>query len=56
MSAAEALKGYADLVDPKWKGKIAMTSLRIISGTGQALSAALRDGVIDEKWLTALAA
>lgn len=56
ISEQDAPKSYADLLDPKWKGRIAMTSLRIISGTGQAMAAALRDGALDRKWLEGLAA
>jgi iron(III) transport system substrate-binding protein len=56
VTAEEAPKSYAELLDPKWKGRIAMTSFRIISGTGQAFAAAIRDGVVDRAWFEGLEA
>ncbi|MCZ4256614.1 extracellular solute-binding protein [Sulfitobacter sp. G21635-S1] len=56
VTAEDAPKSYADILDPKWKGRISMTSFRIISGTGQAFAAAIRDGVVDRAWFEGLAA
>ena len=56
VTAEDAPKSYADLLDPKWEGRIAMTSFRIISGTGQAFAAAIRDNVVDRAWFEGLEA
>lgn len=55
VTAEEAPKSYADLIDPKWKGRLATGSLRSASGTSQAFTALLRDGVITQDWIKALA-
>ncbi|MDQ0137702.1 iron(III) transport system substrate-binding protein [Neorhizobium galegae] len=55
VKAADAPTSYADLVDPKWKGRLATGSLRTASGTSQAFTAMLRDKVITPEWIQALA-
>lgn len=42
---------WAELNDPKWKGKQSLSNPSISGATPQVLSAALKPGVIDEKWL-----
>lgn len=55
LTAEEAPKSYADLIDPKWNGRLATGSLRSASGTSQGFTALLRDGVITQEWVKTLA-
>ncbi|WP_306875044.1 ABC transporter substrate-binding protein [Neorhizobium galegae] len=55
VTAADAPKSYAELVTDKWKGKLATGTLRSASGTSQAFTALIRDGVITQDWIKGLA-
>ena len=46
---------WADLVDPAWRGKIAMTSSTTLTTSPIALVETLDAKVIDQKWIDALA-
>ncbi|MDR6192929.1 iron(III) transport system substrate-binding protein [Agrobacterium pusense] len=55
VSAADAPQSYAELVTDKWKGRLATGTLRSASGTSQAFTALIRDGIIDQEWIKGLA-
>lgn len=54
--ADKAPRSWQDLVDPAWRGKTAVSNPAGVNGVSQNLVAALKGGVIDEVWLTKLAA
>lgn len=56
VATADAPKSWKDMVDPKWRGKTAVSNPGAINGLSQALAAGLKAGIIDQAWLDALAA
>jgi iron(III) transport system substrate-binding protein len=56
VSPADMPKTWADFVKPMWLNKTAVSNPGGINGLSQALAAGLKAGVIDQKWLDALAA
>ena len=56
VTPADAPKSWKDMVDPKWRGKTAVSNPGAINGLSQALAAGLKAGIIDQAWLDALAA
>jgi iron(III) transport system substrate-binding protein len=56
LKAADAPKSWQELVDPKWKKQLSISTLLSASGTGQALTALTLAGKIDQAWFRHLAA
>ncbi|WP_411906565.1 ABC transporter substrate-binding protein [Rhizobium mayense] len=56
LKAAEAPKSWQELVDPKWKKQLSISTLQSVSGTGQALTALTLTGKLDRAWFEHLAA
>lgn len=53
VSDEEAPKSWADLIDPKWKGRISVQNPGVASGANGTLAQLLYDGKYGEEWLTA---
>ncbi|ODU04421.1 MAG: hypothetical protein ABS81_10235 [Pseudonocardia sp. SCN 72-86] len=56
LPADQAPKAWSDLIDPKWKGKIALADPGTINATTGTLAVLKANGVVDDAWLTALMA
>lgn len=54
LTQAELPATWADLADPKWKGRVGMSNLKQSGVSPQILSAALDTGAIDESWFDKL--
>lgn len=56
VKAADAPKGYADLLDPKWSGRVTTVTFRVPGGAAQGVTALVRDKSVGEDWIHKFAA